>query len=59
MCAQVLSALSDLNSADAWTAISETMETLDALTTTLEADWLRSPLAALSDEESICKDNCF
>ena len=53
MFVQVLSALSDSRTSDAWIVMSETLQRLDMLTGVLESDWLRSPLAAVSNEDSI------
>ena len=53
MFVQVLSALSDSRTSDAWIVMSETLQRLDMLTGVVESDWLRSSLAAVSNEDSI------
>ncbi|KAJ3529486.1 hypothetical protein NM688_g7849 [Phlebia brevispora] len=58
MYVQLLSALADAKPRDAWSVMADTLQRLDALTSLVEADWLRSSLAEIapSDDDAIDAD---
>ena len=51
----ILAALADTRPKEAWSVMSETLYLLNVLTSTVEADWIKSALASvvISDEDAI------
>ena len=51
----ILAALADTRPKEVWSVMSETLHLLNTMTSSVEADWIRSALASveISDEDSI------
>lgn len=52
-CARCLSLLADKRPAEAWEAMAQTLQTLQALAVRVESDWVKSSLSSVSNDENI------
>ncbi|KAL4244684.1 hypothetical protein ABKN59_010246 [Abortiporus biennis] len=57
VCAQTISVLTESKPQQGWLSMSETMQRLERLTLAVERDWLRSPLAAIDDQDDIAPES--
>ncbi|OBZ71176.1 hypothetical protein A0H81_08651 [Grifola frondosa] len=56
-CAQALSVAAESRPLHGWPAMAQTMRRLESLTSTLEADWAKTPLAALTDDNQLASES--